>query len=120
MVRLSDSTFIQFNPKRLLRFSAVRERVPVTAPTIMAWVRDRIFPESVQLNPGHINSPIACEDEVEEWLATRPRGFSPGLNTLKAREARRRNAAQRRLKKPTKRYAFRRGDGRSSRTYFGT
>ncbi len=60
--------------------------------TIYNWTRKGLFPEPVQVGPNKIGW---YEDEVEEWLESRPRGFMPVRPELK--EAADERAANQRL-----------------------
>ena len=63
--------------------SPVATRAAVGNPdrkTIYNWVRQDLFPEPVQIGPHKIGW---YEDEIEEWLESRPRGFMPVRPELK-------------------------------------
>jgi predicted DNA-binding transcriptional regulator AlpA len=72
-----------------IRFKQLQRYVPVTRPTIWQWVKDGIFPPPIQLRPGQPGSPVMWpEDEIIEWVTTKPRGW--GIGTPEAHEVRRR------------------------------
>jgi predicted DNA-binding transcriptional regulator AlpA len=87
----------------------LREKyIPVTPPTIWTWVKEGKFPQPILLNPGVVNSPVVwAEDEILEWLASRPRGFGIGMPHVT--QARRR-AARNRREGRTPKWGFRRGN----------
>jgi predicted DNA-binding transcriptional regulator AlpA len=57
---------------RLLRRRQVLQRLGVNTSTLFRWVRDKVFPEPMLLRP---NYPVWPEDEVDAWIAARPRGL---------------------------------------------
>ena len=55
---------------KFLRFEDLRERgIVANRVTLGNWIRDHDFPTGFLLGP---NSRAWREDEVEDWLATRP------------------------------------------------
>lgn len=63
---------------RMLRLSAVSERVGLSKPSIYRLIRDGAFPAPIQVGPRAARWP---ESEIEAYIASRPRGPSgPGPN----------------------------------------
>lgn len=62
--------------KRMLRIGDVCEMLGVSKTTIYNWTEDGFFPKPIVLGPvGLKTSTIRWpEEEVEAWLASRPRG----------------------------------------------
>jgi len=58
---------------RILREPDVRRRTGVSRVTRWRWERKGIFPQRLRLGKNAIGW---REDEVEEWIATRPRGVA--------------------------------------------
>jgi prophage regulatory protein len=65
---MSESTAGQ--PRRVVRFPAVRNRVGISRTTIWRLEAGGLFPKRVQIGPAAIGW---FEDEIEAWLAARPR-----------------------------------------------
>ncbi len=66
-------------PRKVLRFSALKDRVPYSR--VQVWRKsndpDDDFPAAVELGPNAVGW---FEDEVEAWLASRPRrGSTPAI-----------------------------------------
>ena len=61
---------------KLLRIGEVSEWLNISRSTIYKWVNDGEFPESVVLgqDDGKRSATRWREEEVQEWLETRPRG----------------------------------------------
>ena len=61
---------------KLLRIGEVSEWLNISRSTIYKWVNDGEFPEPVVLgqDDGKRSATRWREEEVQEWLATRPRG----------------------------------------------
>ena len=61
---------------KLLRIGEVSEWLNISRSTIYKWVNDGEFPEPVVLgqDDGKRSAPRWREEEVQEWLETRPRG----------------------------------------------
>ena len=60
----------KFKPRRIIRKPAVRDKVAKSAAQIWRDVRAGKFPPPVQLGPNSIGW---YEDEIDAWLAARPR-----------------------------------------------
>ena len=62
---------------RLLTKKQVRALVPVTFPTLWAWIRRGEFPQ-----PRTIGSrPMWVEAEITDWISSRPhRSYKPSEN----------------------------------------
>jgi predicted DNA-binding transcriptional regulator AlpA len=63
---------------RLLRISEVARWLGVSRTAIYNWSRNGFFPKPVILGPQHLKSSAARwrEDEIKEWLDSRPEGRS--------------------------------------------
>jgi predicted DNA-binding transcriptional regulator AlpA len=86
--------------ERFLRKKEVARRIGVDGVTLWNWSKQGKFPMPYQLNPGANGSPIAWkESEVDEWMASRQQGFSPGPSQAWA--GRRRAAQTRREERLT-------------------
>ena len=61
---------------KLLRIGEVSEWLNISRSTIYKWVNDGEFPEPVVLvqDDGKRSATRWREEEVQEWLETRPRG----------------------------------------------
>ena len=61
---------------KLLRIGEVSEWLNISRSTIYKWVNDGEFPEPVVLgqDEGKRSATRWREEEVQEWLETRPRG----------------------------------------------
>ena len=61
---------------KLLRIGEVSEWLNISRSTIYKWVYDGEFPEPVVLgqDDGKRSATRWREEEVQEWLETRPRG----------------------------------------------
>ena len=61
---------------KLLRIGEVSEWLNISRSTIYKWVNDGEFPEPVVLgqDAGKRSATRWREEEVQEWLETRPRG----------------------------------------------
>ena len=55
-------------PTRLLSKAQVLARVPVTFPTLWAWMRKGKFPRARSIG----GKSVWIESEIEAWIATRP------------------------------------------------
>lgn len=71
-------------PKRLLRAAEVASRTGYSIGQIWRLEREGKFPKRVLLNEG--GTRVAwIEDEINEWIEARPRGFAkpvrPPINT---------------------------------------
>lgn len=91
----------------VVRSNYVSQRVGLSITTIKKMIGEGKFPTPLQLNPGKPCSPIGWfESEIDAWLASRPRGLSPGPSW--AWRANTKAANKRRG--PTPKIDFRRGD----------
>jgi prophage regulatory protein len=62
-------------PLVFLSKAQVLKKVPVTAPTLWAWVRARKFPQPRALGP---NKTVWIEAEVDAWMRAQPtRNYKP-------------------------------------------
>jgi prophage regulatory protein len=53
----------------------VLQKIPVTGPTLWAWVRQGKFPRPREISP---NKAVWLASEVDEWIRTRPtRSYKP-------------------------------------------
>ena len=53
----------------------VLQKIPVTAPTLWAWVRAGKFPRPRAISP---NKTVWLRDEVDQWMRARPlREYKP-------------------------------------------
>jgi prophage regulatory protein len=68
------------NPVKLLRKPAMLAKTGLSYPTICRQIQTETFPKPVQLGP---NSVAWIEEEIDEWIASRPRGLIP-FETLSA------------------------------------
>ena len=55
----------------LLTRRAVQARVGISKATLYRWISDGLFPAPLQIGPRAVRW---SERELEEWLASRPRG----------------------------------------------
>jgi prophage regulatory protein len=55
--------------------SQVLAKVPITGPTLWAWVRARKFPRPRAISP---NKTVWVGSEIDEWMRSRPlRNYKP-------------------------------------------
>ncbi len=65
-----------------LRFDDLRQRRIVNnRVTLGNWIRDRGFPPGILAGP---NSRLWPEDQVDEWLASRPTALKTDLRKMEA------------------------------------
>lgn len=57
--------------KRMLRLRAVTDRTGLSKATLYRLIKKGRFPEPVRLTERAVRWP---EEEIDEWLASRPRG----------------------------------------------
>ena len=60
--------------KRIIRIEEVMARVQLSRSTIWRMERNRQFPQRVRLGTKAMGW---AEEDIEAWLAERPRGMSP-------------------------------------------
>jgi prophage regulatory protein len=66
-------------PVRLIRSKEVLSLTSLSKTTIWAMIRSNQFPQPLILNPHRISPRIAWRlDEIEQWIASRPRGSGRG------------------------------------------
>jgi prophage regulatory protein len=58
--------------RKVIRVQQVLEMTCLTRGTLYRYVKENSFPQPIQLGP-RLNA--WYEDEIAEWLATRPRGL---------------------------------------------
>ena len=59
--------------KKILREPEVLERVGISRSTLYRWIKSGDFPEPVQLGPPGSRAKGWIEEEIEEWLRSRPK-----------------------------------------------
>jgi prophage regulatory protein len=57
--------------RKILRADAARDATGLSRPAMYRAIADGTFPQSVMIGP---RTPAFYEDEIAEWLASRPRG----------------------------------------------
>ena len=100
---------------RVLRKREVLARLGgITDTTLWRWRKEGDFPEPVLLNPNARNPHVAwLEAEVDEWIASRPRGSGRAMAPdVYARNAERHRAAAGSRRVPTGRAALLPVEGR--------
>jgi predicted DNA-binding transcriptional regulator AlpA len=62
-------------PIRYIRKKAILDRLGINDATFWSWRKTGVFPvPAIILNPGAARQTVCFpEDEVEQWLASRPR-----------------------------------------------
>ena len=66
---------------KVLRFKPMREKVGLSRPTIYRKMRRGEFPAAIDLGNGQLGW---LEEEVDEWIASRPRRIPQGHGAPKA------------------------------------
>ena len=68
----------------IIRFAQVRERAGLSRATVYRRMRKGEFPSSIDLGNGQLGW---FEEEVDEWVASRPRHIPQGHGRMKSEPA---------------------------------